>query len=119
MKKRSRISSGVDFERVMSASRVHAGTYLVAFAAPRPDGAGGRVGVATSRRVRGAVPRNRARRRLREAARLGLLVGWEETGSGIRYDVVLIARPDLLAAPFAAIAEEVRAVRRRLDAART
>ncbi|MGH7903608.1 MAG: ribonuclease P protein component [Candidatus Dormibacteraceae bacterium] len=115
MQKRHRIVRGQDFQRVMSGSRVHAGHGLVAFARPRVEGPT-RVGVTSSRRVKGAVARNRARRRLREVARLHLLGGDSPLrGTGIAYDVVLIARPEALALPFAALAAEVIAFRKRLE----
>ena len=117
MKKKFRITAGDDFRRVMAAGRIHAGRALVAFAVPSRPGAG-RIGVTTSRRITGSVARNRARRRLREATRLRLLGGLEGGGTGIGYDVVLIARPDLLTMPFSAVEAEVDAVRRRLDRGR-
>lgn len=48
-----------------------------------------RIGVTASRTVGGAVARNRARRRLREAARRA------ETTMAKGWDVVLVARPGL------------------------
>jgi ribonuclease P protein component len=70
-----------------------------------------------SRQVKGAVSRNRARRRLREAARLVLLAdGWESAEGGITYDVVLIARPATLAISFDQLTREIAAVRDRLAA---
>jgi ribonuclease P protein component len=73
------------------------------------------VGVTVSRQVRGAVRRNRARRRVREAARLRLLR--DDSGllrSGIPYDVVLIARPPALEAAFSALLLDAERVDRRL-----
>jgi ribonuclease P protein component len=103
-----------DFQRALDADRVYAGRSLVAYAQRRTDD-GVRLGVAVSRRVRGAVRRNRARRRVREAARLGLLSGdWEGAAPGITYDVVLIARPAALDLPFPRLIQEVAAVRERL-----
>lgn len=71
---------------------------------------GSRVGVTVSRAVKGAVARNRARRRLREASRLQLL-GPDSPllRPGIRYDVVLIARPAALEAPFDDLLSEASA----------
>lgn len=106
MKKRYRLARQRDFQRVLGAPRLHAGRYLVAFAAPNPGG-GVRVGVAVSKKLRGAVVRNRAKRRLREVARRLLAAtdsGRQEAGIG--YDVVVIARPGSLAAPMAALEAE-------------
>jgi len=86
----------------------------VAFARPRSL-APTRVGVTVSRQVRGAVRRNRARRRVREAARLRLLPhDSAPPRSGIPYDVVLIARPAALTAAFATLLEDAERVARRL-----
>ena len=106
MKKRYRLARQRDFQRVLGRPRLHAGRYLVAFAAPRAGG-GFRVGVAVSKKLRGAVVRNRAKRRLREVARL--LLAAPDSGSqeaGIGYDVVVIARPAALAAPMPALEAE-------------
>jgi ribonuclease P protein component len=53
------------------------------------------IGFTASRRIGNAVARNRARRRLRAAAR-ALLPGPAEPG----YDYVLVARPAILTCPF-------------------
>jgi len=98
----------------MRGQRVFAGRAVVAFASPNSGGRW-RVGVATSRRVRGAVERNRLRRRLREVARLALLAGpapAEPDGTG--YDVVLIGRPAAAELPLAVLEQETRRVRLRL-----
>jgi ribonuclease P protein component len=96
----------------MRVPRVFAGRAIVAFATPSSNG-GWRVGVTVSRRLRGAVKRNRLRRRLREAARASLL-----TAPGLPavagYDVVLIGRPGALELPLAALSEEAARVRSRL-----
>ena len=100
MKKRFRLSRQRDFQAVMSGTRLHAGRGLVGFATPRAAG-GSRFGVAVSRQLRGSVVRNRARRRVREIVRLALLAPDSPiAGSGIGYDVVLIARPASLKLPF-------------------
>ena len=53
------------------------------------------IGFTASRRIGGAVARNRARRRLRAAVR-ALLPGAAKPG----YDYVLVARPAILTCPF-------------------
>ena len=100
---------------MMGAQRVFAGRAIVAFARPSPDGRW-RVGVTVSRRLRGAVRRNRVRRRLREAARSSLVPpGAGSTASGEPgYDVVLIGRPAALEASWPALQEETARVRVRL-----
>jgi len=85
---------------------MYSGRALVAFAVPT-SGDTSRVGVTVSRNVKGSVDRNRARRRVRELAREKLL-GPDSplTSLGIRYDVVLIARPAALEMSFADLSEE-------------
>ena len=71
------------------------------------DAADNRIGVTVSRTVKGAVARNLARRRLREVARIQLLGPDSPLQQvGIRYDVVLIARPAALEASFADLQAE-------------
>ena len=91
----------------MSGKRFHSGQAIVAFAVPN-GGEASRVGVSASRQLKSSVERNRARRRLRELARQ-TLIGADSPGSGlgIRYDVVLIARPAALQVPFAVLRAEV------------
>ena len=99
---------------MMRAQRVFAGRALVAFARPGVDGRW-RVGVTVSRRLRGAVRRNRLRRRLREAARAQLLpAGSAAPAAGAGYDVVLIGRPAAADLPLTVLEEEAARVRSRL-----
>jgi ribonuclease P protein component len=110
VKKRSRLTARSDFQRLLSGRRLYAGATLVGFATPGRTSRT-RVGVSTSRQIRGAVARNRARRRVREAVRIRLL----EDGSndsmgraaGITFDVVLIARPPALTADFSKLESEI------------
>jgi len=106
LERRLRLRRHGDFSAALDGRRVYSGRALVAFAAPG-KGPGHRVGVTVSRRIKGAVDRNRARRRLREATRRHLL-GPDSPlpGQGIRYDVVLIARPAALEVSFAELAAE-------------
>lgn len=97
---------------MMRGQRVFAGRTLVAFARPNEHGRW-RVGVATSRRLRGAVARNRLRRRLREAARSSLLPP-AASAPGTGYDVVLVGRPAAAELPLAALEQETTRVRARL-----
>ena len=99
----------------MSGVRFHAGRSLVGFAAPG-TAAEDRIGVTVSRQVKGSVERSRARRRLREVART-VLLGPDSPlrRVGIRYDVVLIARPSALEVPFADLKAEAAEVALRLS----
>lgn len=79
---------------------------LVLQARARHDGDGetppARIGFTASRRVGGAVQRNRARRRLREAVR-STLAPLARPG----YDYVLIARQGTLTRPWAALTDDL------------
>jgi ribonuclease P protein component len=114
MERRFRLRRKADFDAVMRGKRVYSGRSLVALVAPA-QGPEMRVGVTVSRRLKGAVQRNRARRRLREAARESLFP--RDSGAarrGIRYDVVLIARPAALTLRFADLKEEAEQAALRL-----
>jgi ribonuclease P protein component len=113
MKKRVRLTRQADFQRVLGGDRLYAGRTLVAFAQPSREEVT-RVGVAVSRRVRGAVERNRIRRRLREAARQAQQGDWSGTVVGTNHDVVLIGRPAALDAPWGVVEAEVGAALARV-----
>ena len=88
--RRRRLSRSAEFERVYRQGRSKGNRFLVLYAFPReaPADEGPRLGLSVSRRVGGAVERNRVKRTLREAF-------WQEAerlpqGS----DYVVVARPD-------------------------
>jgi len=84
------------------------GRFLRLSAARDPGGSGTRFGLVTSRRVGGAVIRNRVRRRLREICRLHrrmLAPGWL---------VVVVAKSAAAEASFAELREEWLILARRL-----
>ena len=67
---RVRLSRSADFDRVFRQGRSHAGRELVLYVFPRGDGTDvgeARLGLSVSRKVGGAVQRNRVKRLLREA----------------------------------------------------
>jgi ribonuclease P protein component len=94
--KRGRLSRSAEFERVYRQGRSHGNRYLVLWTFPRGESATQqelseepRLGLTVSRRVGGAVERNKVKRLLREAftAESAALPG------GL--DVVVQARPDV------------------------
>jgi ribonuclease P protein component len=115
VKRRYRLRRQGEFQAVIAGKRVHSGRALVAFAVPNSSDQN-RVGITVSRTVKSSVDRNRARRRLRELARVELL-GPDSplTSLGIRYDVVLIARPAALEVSFADLREEAAQAALRLS----
>jgi ribonuclease P protein component len=103
----------------MDGRRFHEGRGLVGLAVPgeaKDAGEGGvRIGVTVSRNIKGAAERNRVRRRLREAARAEMLAHDSPLRQGgIRYDVVLIARPAALEMSFADLRAEASQAALRL-----
>ncbi len=92
--KRRRLSRSAEFERVYRQGRSKGNRYLVLYAFPRADDDaaeredGPRLGLSVSRRVGGAVDRNRVKRVLREAF-------WAEAERlPDTSDYVVVARPD-------------------------
>lgn len=115
LQRRERLRKRSDFLSVQERGRrVHGHNYLV-LVLPRPPGAEApdlrrpRFGVTVSKKVGGAVARNRVKRWLREAYRR------RERRTGAPIDLVVVARPQASQAGYAATADELR---RLLDRAR-
>ena len=64
---RARLSRSADFDRVFRHGRSHACRELVLYVFPREADSAPRLGLSVSRKVGGAVQRNRVKRLLREA----------------------------------------------------
>lgn len=84
---RGRLSRSAEFERVYRQGRSTANRHLVLYTFPNPSSARPRLGLSVSRKVGGAVQRNKVKRLLREAFAHaeGELAGGQ--------DVVVVARP--------------------------
>jgi ribonuclease P protein component len=95
--RRGRLTRSAEFERVYRQGRSHSNRFLVLHTFPRGEGpagdqaiAGPRLGLSVSRKVGGAVERNKVKRLLREAFTLeadAIEGAWDD-------DVVVVARPD-------------------------
>jgi ribonuclease P protein component len=91
--KRGRLSRSAEFERVYRQGRSVGNRFLVLYSFPRSSAGeaadGTRLGVSVSRKVGGAVDRNKVKRLLREAfATVGDRLPAD-------HDVVVVARPEV------------------------
>jgi ribonuclease P protein component len=112
---RLRLSRSAEFERVYRQGRSTANRYLVLYTFPNSSTRRPRLGLSVSRKVGGAVERNRVKRLLREA------FAQAEHELGPEQDVVVVARPEVrelaerdgLAGVSAALGELIARVRLR------
>lgn len=99
-----------DFLKAASARRQSAGSFLLQARDRRDGDATLRMGFTASKKVGNSVARNRARRRLREVARMAL----PELGHP-GWDYVLVARPEgTIARPFADLLADLQSALRQV-----
>jgi len=97
----ARLRASAEIRKVLDSGRRRAGRFHALYWLHRDDASGPRAAFVVSRRVGGAVTRNRARRRLSAAVqrRLALL------DPGV--DLVLVARRGAAECPFAEVDQDV------------
>ena len=96
-----------EFRKIYDTGVRSSGPLFAAFVLARPESEGARLGVTVPRAIGRAVERNRIKRRLREAFRLGR----HELGS---WDIVLNPRRALLKASFEEIQQSLGKVMERV-----
>jgi ribonuclease P protein component len=84
-----RLSRSAEFERVYRQGRSTANRYLVLHTFPNPSSRRARLGLSVSRKVGGAVERNRVKRLLRE------VFAQAEHELSPTQDIVVVARPEI------------------------
>jgi ribonuclease P protein component len=102
-----RIRRRGEFQRVFDAGRRAHGRYLTIIAAPAP-GPDSRIGIVASKKLGGAVVRNRAKRLIREVFRTQVT---PDSAS----DFVIIPKAAALQATRAEVVSDYRATLRRLN----
>jgi ribonuclease P protein component len=107
-----RLTRRADFLAARDGVRAPASTFFVQ-AKNRHDAAEPRIGFTVTKKTGNAVERNRIRRRLREAAK-NVMSGAGKPG----FDYVLVARREALAAPFAALVEDLERALKKVHAKR-
>ena len=98
--KSRRLTRSAEFLRVKNEGRAHRGALMILGVLETGDTDAARAGFVTSKRIGGAVVRNRVRRRLRELIR----TLQHSVRPGV--SIVLVARPAAANASYSALADE-------------
>jgi ribonuclease P protein component len=110
LRPRERLTKSADYAKVLRRG-VRVDGRLFSLAAAPNQRSHHRLGLTVSRRVGGAVQRNRAKRRLRDAFRRR-----RRRSGGIHCDLVLVAKREILAATQAELDRELERSLQRVDA---
>lgn len=102
-----RIRRRAEFQRVFDAGRRAHGRYLTIIAAPAP-GPDSRIGIVASKKLGGAVVRNRAKRLIREMFRT-------QTGPDLASDLVVIPKASALQVEAGQVVNDYITALRRLS----
>ena len=105
----AKLRSRAEFTVVQNGGRRASGRYLTLLGRPNTLGRD-RLGIIASKRVGGAVDRNRAKRRVRALFRQEIA----QRQSAADFDLVVIVRQELVRASFPAIAADFQAALRKL-----
>jgi ribonuclease P protein component len=112
----ARLRSRAEFTAVQQGGRKAPGRYLTMLGRPNSLGHD-RLGIIASKRVGDAVDRNRAKRRIRELFRHTGKPAARVPGTA-DLDLVVIARSELVQAPFPAVAADFHAALKKLRGTR-
>ena len=111
----ARLKERAEFLAVAKGARMHEAAFTLQAIAR--DGAGepaSRFGLTVTKKTGNSVVRNRIRRRLREALRVGALAR-DEVADGAARDYVIVARREALSRDFADLANDITTLVKRID----